>query len=1008
MQRPTIFDQFIVRERTLLRHLFTIFCLLAAVATAHPAQALEKATLQLKWLHHFQFAGYYVALEKGFYQQAGLDVTIVEGGPETDVENAVISGRADFGVGTSALLLQRAKGHDLVVLGQIFQHSPAVFLTPRKSGIRSIAEMAGRRFMYSNQHGDMLTLLMKNGIDEKRIVKVPHRGDPRDLIEGKADVMLAYSFNEPFILEQAGEPYLTFSPVTYGVDFYGDNFFTTGHVIEARPDYVKAFREATLRGWQYAMANKEESAQIIFARYATGKSLEWLLYEANQMDALIQPSLIELGYQSPSRWKHIAGVFADLGMLPENFDTSGIIYNPNSGPNYRLFLGTVFLFSAIIIVLAAIAFTFVRLNRNLRGEIAERRNAENAFRESEQRLRIIFETSQAGIIMVDEGGAITFANSRTAEMFGYPLEEVIGSDYTRHLHPEQNLLGSNLMRQLISGETSCVNTERRYRRKDGSDFWGFLSGRRLETEDGRLLALVGFITDITDRKAAEEARVKALVFSEALLAQSPMGILVYDGETGGCVRANQAVAEITGGSIEALERQNFREIVSWRANGLAALGDLVLADGQARPLEAELHTSFGKSFSGRFHLSRFFVEGKPHLLVIGHDITEEKRLDSENKRIEAQMLNMQKLESLGVLAGGIAHDFNNILTGIMGNISFAQMLVETEHRARAPLQKAEKASHRAAELAAQLLTFAKGGQPIKKAFSVKALASESLSLVLRGTNIKGILEIPDTIIEADEGQISQAFNNLIINAVHAMPGGGTLLIKGEPLNLAEKDRLGLQGESYIRLSFIDEGCGIQEGDLKKIFDPYFTTKANGSGLGLASTHSIVARHGGLILASSTVGQGSTFTVYLPSTLRSLPEVTYEVDEAPAETNGGSVLIMDDEEMIRDLAAAMLTELGYQVESCADGVEAVSRYREAMAAGAPFSAVIMDLTIPGGMGGKQAAEMILAMDPDARLIVSSGYSNDPVMAQHADAGFRATLLKPYTVSDIAQVLHSLSL
>jgi PAS domain S-box-containing protein len=975
------------------------------VALPGSSQALEKATVQLKWLHHFQFAGYYAAVEKGFYRQAGLDVALAEGGPATDVEDEVLSGRADFGVGTSALLLQRAKGHDLVVLGQIFQHSPAVFLTPRKSGIRSIADMAGRRFMYSNQHGDMLALLMKNGVQEKSILKLPHQGDPRDLIEGKADVMLAYSFNEPFILEQAGEPYLTFSPTTYGVDFYGDNFFATRELIDARPEFVEAFRQATLRGWKYAMEHKEETARIIVKRYSKGKSLDWLLYEANQMEALIQPTLIELGYQSPSRWQHIAGVFEDLGMLPENFDTSGIIYAPKQGQNYRLLVGTILVSCFIIIVLAAVVLSFIRLNRSLRAEITDRKHAEDAFRESEKRLRIIFETSQAGIIMVDSGGIVTFANSRMAEMFGSSLEEVIGSEYTSHLHPQQNALGCELMRQLIAGETSCVNTERRYLRRDGSDFWGYISGRRLETDEGGLRALVGFITDISDLKSAEEARVKALVFSEALLSQSPMAILVYDGGTGGCVRANQAASDIIGGSIEALQRQNFREILSWRANGLAALGAQVLEDGVARTLEAELNSSFGRHFTGRFHLSRFFVEGKPHLLVINHDITEEKRLDTENKRIEAQMLNLAKLESLGVLAGGIAHDFNNILTSIMGNISFGQMLLEPEHKARTPLQKAVKASHRAAELASQLLTFSKGGQPIKRAFSVKSLAAESLSLVLRGTNVKGLLDIPDTVIQADEGQISQAFNNLIINAVHAMPGGGTLVIKGEPLNPEEKKRLGLQGEEYIRLSFTDEGCGITEENLKKIFDPYFTTKSNGTGLGLASTHSIVMRHGGLILASSTVGKGSTFTVYLPSTLTTPAPAPSQAELVPAASCGGSVLVMDDEEMIRDLTSAMLTQLGYEVKTCADGGEAVSRYRAALEAGAPFSAVIMDLTIPGGMGGKEAAGMILALDPEARLIVSSGYSNDPVMAQYADFGFSATLLKPYTVSDIAQALAS---
>jgi len=989
---------------SLFRQMFAVLCFLLTVSSVQPAQALEKATIQLKWLHHFQFAGYYAALEKGFYKEVGLDVAIVEGAPTTEVEKEVTSGRADFGVGTSALLLHRAHGDDLVVLAQIFQHSPAIFLTPRKTGIRSLADLAGRRFMYSNQDGDMLTLLRKGGIDEKRIIKVAHRGDPRDLIDGKADVMIAYSFNEPFILEQAGEPYLTFSPLTYGVDFYGDNLFTTRDLVDTRPEFVEAFRQATLRGWRYALDHKSEIADLILARYSRGKSRDWLMFEANQMDTLIQPSLVELGYQSPSRWQQISEGFAQLGMLPKGADPTGIIYAPKPPNEYHLLFGIILISCAIIAILTAVVISFRRLNRNLRAEIAERRHAEEAFRESEERLRVIFETSHAGIIMVDPQGIITFANGRMAKMFGCSLDQLTGSRYTDHLHPRSNQQGSALMRQLIGGEIESVHTERLYQHADGSEFWGYLSGRRLETVDGELRALVGIIADITDRKKAEEARGKALVFIETLLAQSPMGIRVFDGETGACIRVNQAMADMTGGTIEALFQQDFRQLSSWQHAGLTAVAEAVLSDGRARPVEAQLQSTFGKEITGRFFLSRFIVEEKSHLLVIGQDATEEKRLDKENKRIEAQMLNMQKLESLGVLAGGIAHDFNNILTGIMGNISLAQMVLEPAHRASTTLLKAEKASQRAAELAAQLLTFSKGGQPIKKAFSVKTLVGESISLVLRGTNIRGVVEMPDTIIEADEGQINQAFNNIIINAVHAMPGGGTLTIRGEKPAFGSGNRLGLAAGEYVSLTFTDEGCGISEADQKMIFDPYFTTKANGTGLGLASTHSIIKRHGGLILVNSSVGKGTSFTIYLPATVKTSMQINPEQQPSPTARKGGSVLVMDDEAIIRDLASEMLQELGYDVRTCSDGAEAIELYRAANESGEAFSAVIMDLTIPGGMGGKQAAQHIIKIDPEARLIVSSGYSNDPVIAEYAKAGFCATLLKPYSAGEIARALR----
>jgi len=203
-----------------------VFCCLLLCCAVLPAHALERVTIQLKWLHDFQYAGYYAAQEKGFYRNAGLDVTLREGGPATQVEQEVAGGRAQFGIGTSALLFNRARGEDLVVLAQIFQHSAARFVTLRKTGIRSVAEMRGQRFLFTEQHGDMLALLKKHGISERQVVKVEHQGDPLDLLNGRADVMLVYSFNEPFLLEQSGEPYLIFSPQSSGIDFYGDNVFT--------------------------------------------------------------------------------------------------------------------------------------------------------------------------------------------------------------------------------------------------------------------------------------------------------------------------------------------------------------------------------------------------------------------------------------------------------------------------------------------------------------------------------------------------------------------------------------------------------------------------------------------------------------------------------------------------------------------------------------------------------------------------------------------------------------
>jgi nitrogen-specific signal transduction histidine kinase/CheY-like chemotaxis protein len=405
------------------------------------------------------------------------------------------------------------------------------------------------------------------------------------------------------------------------------------------------------------------------------------------------------------------------------------------------------------------------------------------------------------------------------------------------------------------------------------------------------------------------------------------------------------------------------------------------------------------------HLDNPSING---VVTISRNISRRKQLEKELKDMEHHMMHVQKIESLGVLAGGIAHDFNNILTGIIGNISYARKHIDESSKAYFILQSAEKAASRAGDLSNQLLTFAKGGQPVKKIVSIKQILQESASFVLHGTNVSCNVSLPDDIqaVNIDEGQISQALNNIIINASQAMPGGGTITIRAENATLDTSNFMGLASGGYIRLSIADEGCGISDEDQRRIFDPYFTTKAGGSGLGLATTHSIITRHGGHIGVSSVINFGTTFEILLPACDRSMaPPDIVATQKASCATSGLSVLVMDDEEIIRDMTRFILKDLGYRVQTCVKGDEAIVMYKSAASIGEPYSAVIMDLTIPGGMGGREAAHHILNFDPHACLIVSSGYSNDPVMAEYAEYGFSAILQKPYNEEGISTVLST---
>ena len=373
---------------------------------------------------------------------------------------------------------------------------------------------------------------------------------------------------------------------------------------------------------------------------------------------------------------------------------------------------------------------------------------------------------------------------------------------------------------------------------------------------------------------------------------------------------------------------------------------------------------------------------------------------TELKHAREEMHKSQKLESLGVLAGGIAHDFNNILTSILGNVSLARMQLHDTEKTAKRLIEAENAASRAKDLTQQLLTFARGGEPVKKVIEAGALLKEAAGFAIHGSTVRCEFALADGLwpVEVDEGQLSQVIHNLVINAVQAMPDGGTITIGAENLSSVP------EGQRCVRIFVADNGTGITEQHLQRIFDPYFTTKQQGSGLGLATCYSIIKKHGGIITVESTLGKGSTFNLTLPaSKLGREAQPEFKTDVAYGI---GRVLVMDDEEPVRETLQAMLDELGYTAECTENGAEAVDLYRKRKEEGKPFAAVILDLTIPGGVGGKEAITTLLKIDPDVKAVVSSGYSTDPVMANYLEYGFSAVLTKPYLLQDMSRVFQEL--
>ncbi|MCL4503181.1 MAG: ATP-binding protein, partial [Deltaproteobacteria bacterium] len=482
-------------------------------------------------------------------------------------------------------------------------------------------------------------------------------------------------------------------------------------------------------------------------------------------------------------------------------------------------------------------------------------------------------------------------------------------------------------------------------------------------------------------------------------------IFTADLKSGIIVDANRKAAELLARPPEKLIGLHYSQLFSaedaeryrnlFRRPGMKGgfiEGDIQVIDSAGRGIPVEISTS------------RVKVGGRHLVTGIFRDISERQRAEEEKASLTAQLIQAQKIEALGTLAGGIAHDFNNLLTGVLGNISLAMLDQEEDSPSRDRLTAAEKACLQAQGLARQLLTFAKGGAPIKELISLESLITETACLAAIGSQVKCKFNFPDSLwaAEVDPGQISQVFQNLVINAIQAMPAGGTITVQGENLEVAQQNELPLSAGRYVKIVVQDQGIGISPNYLPRVFDPYFTTKPGGNGLGLTTVYSIVRNHGGHIMVESSLGRGTTFQVFLPAVTR---EATRRREEnRQASSKQLKILVMDDEEIVRDLLDKMLGHLGYRATLAKDGAEALELFIAAREAGENFSAVILDLTVPGGMGGKTALEQFLRIDPQIKAIVSSGYSDDPTMAEFAQTGFSGVITKPYRIAELSRVLN----
>ncbi len=621
---------------------------------------------------------------------------------------------------------------------------------------------------------------------------------------------------------------------------------------------------------------------------------------------------------------------------------------------------------------------------------------------SRGRYRDLFENAKDLIQSVDRNGRFLYTNSVWRQTLGYSEEEIARLHVFDIIDASSQDHCREMYRKVMAGGY-VQQVEVTFVAKDGRRILveGSVNG---DVEQGEATASQGIFRDITARKQAEEALAAEKEQLAVTLRCIGDGVITTD-TAGRVVLINKVAEELTGWSHDeacGLQLDRIFHIVNGKTGERCENpAEMVLRTGATATLASQT-VLIAKDGSRRIIADSGAPICNQQSAIIGtvlvfRDVTEQQALEINQQRAE-------KLESVGILAGGIAHDFNNMLTGIVGNISIAKMYAENHPKICERLQVAEKAAFRARDLTQQLLTFAKGGAPVMKTSSFQEILTDLSKFALRGSNVRCCFDIPEDLWQGnmDTGQISQVIHNLLINADQAMPGGGQIFVNAKNEKVTGQDGLPLQNGNYVHISICDSGTGIAAENVPRIFDPYFTTKEKGSGLGLATSYSIVKNHEGCITVESESGRGTTFHVYLPASPENSAQQAQHWGRPIA--GSGRILVMDDEEMIRDIAGALLSLLGYEVMFAEDGAQAVALYEESLREKKRFDAVIMDLTIPGGMGGKEAVGLLLELDPEVNALVSSGYSTDPVMSDYRGFGFKGMVLKPYVIEDLSKALQ----
>ncbi len=921
---------------------------------ADPTNALKQVTLQLRWHHQFQFAGYYAAIAKGYYQEAGLEVTLQEGGPGKNTVEEVLNGSAQFGVTNSEILLHRLMGKPLVVLAAIFQHSPLVMVARLDKDISGPHDLVGKRVVLSRGSRDLElhATLHGEGIRLEDLEIVSESASPDDYFDKQIDAISAYITNQPYYLEEAYIPFSIIRPASYGIDFYGDCLFANEETISKNPELVKAFISASLKGWSYAMKNPDEIIRLILDQYETSKTRAHLRYEYEAMQKLIMPELIQLGHMNPGRWLHIAEIFKQYGMVESEINLDGFVYSPENKPLFSLKFVYGLLISTIFI--SAVAVSLLIFNNRLKREIVERKQVENALKASEtQSAQYSKQLEQVSI------ATATLLTSRSDEdVFGEISEFVTNHlDYNRLVisvfqdkSPSRVIIGSSgvseeILRKLTNIELSPSS---------------FLSVFERAEPVGKLSYYVPH-----NLKCIPE-------IDESLEGSGPEP----EGEDG-WHPADYIIVKIINNAGEFIGFMSADESTTGKKPTIESV----------RPLE-------------------IFANMIAQVYLI-------KKEQEERAELTSKLQQAQKMETIGQLAARVSHDLNNILSGIVTLPDMVLMEMEAGSPHYNYLSLIQKSGKRAAAIVEDMLSLSRRGVTVSKVINIREIVDDYLkspeymkllerhpSIAVHNSSSEGL-----AMIKGSPVHLTKVIMNLVQNSAEAMPDGGTITIttQNKYLHPAKEEEEEKREGAFVSLIIEDNGMGIAQEDISHIFEPFYTTKSmghSGTGLGMTVVWGTIQDHQGYIDIDSAPNKGTRFEIFLPVTKEQNLEEEEESSFESLQGNGEAILVVDDVSEQRHIVKGILKKLNYNPASVTSGEEAIEYIRRQ-----PVDVVILDVIMEPGIDGLEALLRIKQIKPEQKAIFASGYSDQSVIDKAFEEGLSSFIQKPYSLVALGQAIQN---